>query len=109
MTEQPPNNRRSPRRIVRRAVMALAIVVLLPVWYVGAWLAYSRAAQEELMPYPVQSGLAPLFRPAVAYADSEWPGALLLSNLWWKLNESPNGTLGSIDGITIAPARSGYP
>src|SRR5262245_49077867 len=26
-----------PRRIVRRAVIALAVVVLLPVWYVASW------------------------------------------------------------------------
>lgn len=105
-TDAMPTTRR--RRISRRAVMVLAVVVLLPVLYVGAWLSYSRAAQDELMPYAVQSPLALLFRPAVAYADSEWPGALLLSTLWWRLNESPNGVLGSTDGIKIAPEHPDF-
>jgi hypothetical protein len=74
------------RRIVRRAVMALVVVVLLPVWYVGAWLAVSRAERDGLAASRTLERAYPVFVPLLRYCESDWPGADLLSRVWWKVN-----------------------
>jgi len=86
------------RRIVRRAVMALAVVVLLPVWYVGSWLAISRAQRDRLIHPRTAQKISPAFRPIVDYCDTELPGSNTLRRLWWYLNPYTNGKEPSLFG-----------
>ena len=84
-----PTTRR--RRIVRRAVMPLAILPLLLSGYVGSWLVFSMAAQANLVPLGIGSTVVPLFGPLVRYSESDWPGAVQLRALWWRLNRGDDG------------------
>jgi hypothetical protein len=61
----------SRRRIVRRTVMALAVVVLLPVWYVAAWLAVSRAAGDGLISRRTVQSVHVYQLPLYEYADAD--------------------------------------
>jgi hypothetical protein len=75
------------RRIVRRAVMAVAAFVLLPVGYVALWLAVSAAAGNGLIGEGVARSLRPVFLPLILYCDDmSRPGACRLSELWWRTN-----------------------
>jgi len=71
------------RRIIRRAVMALAVVVLLPVWYVGTWLVLSRAAREDMIDGSMTAQIRPAFVPLIWYCNSDLAGAELLHDIWW--------------------------
>jgi hypothetical protein len=74
------------RRIVRRAVMALAVVLLLPVWYVAAWLAVSRAAHDGMIRPATVLTIRPAFAPLITYCESELPAAAWLRGVWWRIN-----------------------
>lgn len=77
-----------PRRIVRRAVMVVAVVVLLLAWYVGSWVLWPRVCDGILY------GRAPtlvaainrFFDPITSYSQSGCPGSDVLSRLWWWAN-----------------------
>jgi hypothetical protein len=71
------------RRIVRRTVLALAAVVLLPLWYVAAWLAVSKVTHEGLIKTSIAQSLRPLFVPILNYTDANLPGASLLHRAWY--------------------------
>src|SRR5262245_60471502 len=81
-----PQRMKNSRRIVRRAVMALAVVVL-PVWYVAAWLAVSRATHDGFISGPMAARLAPVFAPIRHYAGRySGPGSRELYDAWWAVN-----------------------
>jgi hypothetical protein len=65
------------RRIVRRAVIAVAVVVLLPVGYVGSVATICILANADALPTVVHN--SPLAHAYVApvewYMESDWPGA----------------------------------
>jgi hypothetical protein len=96
MAEQPTRK----RRIVRRAVVALAVVVLLSSGYVFAWLIVSRAAHDGYLG-PVHVRIArPMFDPLVRFCETDLPAANALCALWWNVNprliRSSRGQLESI-------------
>jgi hypothetical protein len=64
-----------PRRIVRRAVLVFAGVVLLPVWYVAAWLAVSRAERDGHITYYIGGQIRPAFSPLLSYSEANLPGS----------------------------------
>jgi hypothetical protein len=79
-----PSNR--PRRIVRWVLLTLTAVVLLPFWYVGAWLVVSRAdCGGHISPAFVQK-LRPAFVPLLTYCSSDLPGSRTLCRIWWRVN-----------------------
>jgi hypothetical protein len=70
-----PTTRR--RRIVRRAAIAVAVVALLPVWYVSAALTITVAHAAGWIPgrYMIQgSTIQVVFRPLNAYTEANLPG-----------------------------------
>jgi hypothetical protein len=71
------------RRIARRVVLTVATIVLLPVWYVAAWLAVSKATHEGLIKSSTAKVLRPVFAPVLNYTDAELPGASLLHRVWY--------------------------
>lgn len=74
------------RRVVRRIALTLAAVVLLLVWYVGAWLTVSRAEHDRMITAATARKVRPAFVPILKYCDSDLPGAGFLSHLWWSVN-----------------------
>jgi len=74
------------KRFARRAVLALAVVVLLLGWYVGAWLAVSRAAHDNWIRYPTAETAHWAFEPIVRYCHTDYLGADALCDLWWTIN-----------------------
>jgi len=79
-----PTTRR--RRIVKRAVMALAGVVLLPVWYVLAWLTWPTIERNSVMSVP---DAAPLFVPIERYCEADLPGSSTLRKWDYEVNTKP--------------------
>lgn len=79
------------RRITRRAVMTLAVVVLPPVWYIGAWLAVSLAAREfTCSSETTYYYLRPAFEPLMWYCATDLPGSTSLNDAWWFVVEPQN-------------------
>jgi hypothetical protein len=103
------------------------VVVLLPVWYVGAWLTASKVVQVALSPrfrmpplelrdtssLPPASPppglietnclrIAPAFRPLVAYSASDMPGNDILRRLWWWTVPTFEHGSGSIHAPSLA-------
>ena len=64
-----------PRRIVRRAVMVLAVSVLLPVAYLGSAMTLSLAAHTSWMPPAVKKLVGGYVIPAAWYINSDLTGA----------------------------------
>src|SRR5262245_60193839 len=79
-----------PRRIVTRAVMVVAVVVLLEVGYVSAWIAATKASDYGTV--SDAEFFLPVFRPLIQYADSDLPGGTALSDLWWLANRDKIGS-----------------
>lgn len=77
-----------PRRIIRRAVTALAVVVLLPVWYVGAWLVWPRIGDGSLYGRTptLVAAINRFFEPLDSYILTGNPGSDELNRLWWWAN-----------------------
>ena len=63
------------RRIVRRAVMALAVVVLLPVLYVGSIISASFAWGAGWLPGGMSPVLEAVNAPLIWYCESAYPGS----------------------------------
>jgi len=74
------------RRTVRRSMLAVAAVVLLPVWYAAAWLIVSRAAHDGVISGNTVMTVRPAFVPIKRYCDADFPGGTVLRDLWWKFN-----------------------
>lgn len=76
------------RRIVRRAVMALAVVVPLVAEYVSAWLCWARYRIDVYWEVPsnVVTTIDHCFDPIHWYTRNDYPGSDTLSRLWWKFN-----------------------
>ena len=66
-------------------------VVLLPVWYVGAWLALSRLTHDGIINGGLAATLAPAFSSVRQYSGSELPGSHVLYDVWWTTNPLPPG------------------
>jgi len=74
-----PTTRR--RRIVRRAVMALAVVVLLASGYVGLWLTCCFAYGAQLTPSWADTPMRVVFAPIALYTSSRYPGSSGVSEI----------------------------
>lgn len=74
------------RRIVRRAVMGLAAVVLLVLSYPSAWIVMPRLAKVTGSPYLAQINSSLLFRPIWTYIQEQRPGSAVLMNLYLRVN-----------------------
>jgi hypothetical protein len=84
--------------------MALTVVALLPVGYVGAWLMVSRANYEGLFANPTAAKIAPVFAPIVNHCHAQRPGCRLLSQLWWKVNPPQEVQAGGMPFLTSPTA-----
>jgi len=80
--------RTTHRRIVRRAVIALAGVVLLLGWYIGAWVCWPRiwAISYYRFPSGTLATIDRCFVPILWYTRTSYPGSRELSSLWWTVN-----------------------
>jgi len=87
------------RRTVRRVALCIAAVLLLPVWYVAAWLAVSRAAHDGYISVNSVAMVRPVFVPLKSYCDAKRPGGAVLRDLWWTVNDSPGSSDPFISGI----------
>jgi hypothetical protein len=74
------------RRNTRRVALTLSALLLLPVWYAGAWLGVSRAVKARLISKNTAHSIRPVFEPIISYTDSDRPGSEFLFQMWWKLN-----------------------
>ena len=101
MAEQPSRK----RRFVRRVVLAVAIPVLLLLWYVGMWLAVSRAEHDGYIGSATAKSVRPAFVPLISYCAAELPASGLLRGAWWRVyaHKAIVGAEGEILGYT-APA-----
>jgi hypothetical protein len=81
-----------PRRIIRRAVIAVAGTMLLLSGYVTAWLV-SRAYGAGLLSSPAGAVIGPAFAPIKRYCDAELPGGIFLRDLWWTVSPIPRHAL----------------
>jgi hypothetical protein len=73
-------------RILRRALIAVAIPAFLLASYISAWLAVSWTTQQGIIRRTTASQVAPAFKPVMWYCGRPLPGSHLLSDLWWVLN-----------------------
>jgi hypothetical protein len=89
------------RRIVRRVGLGVTAVLLLPVWYVAAWLVVSRAAHDRIISAETTMKMRPAFRPIKLYCDADLPGGAALRDLWWKVNPTPEA-----DGVFFSGIRA---
>jgi hypothetical protein len=74
------------RRTLRRALLVLAAIVLLPVVYVASWLGVSRAVNTGLVSVGVGETLRPAYKPLILYCDLKKPGTDTLHRLWWSVS-----------------------
>ncbi|MFO1093945.1 MAG: hypothetical protein U0992_11625 [Planctomycetaceae bacterium] len=94
-----------PRRFVRRVVMALAVAVLLPVWYVGAWLSIGWLANEGFISVTTAKMMRPAFAPILVYAESDMLGAEAIAAAYWVVNPPNNTTFVSGRGWPVYSIR----
>jgi hypothetical protein len=87
------------RRFVRRVALCVSVVLLLPIWYVAAWLAVSRAAHDGYISVNSVALVRPVFVPLKSYCDAKRPGGAVLRDLWWTVNDSPESSDPFISGI----------
>lgn len=83
--------------------MALAVVVLLSGWYVGAWLTVSRAAVHGIILPSTAESTRPLFRPLIAYCESDILGSDLMAAMWRKMNPPTSIAAGTFIVIGTPP------
>jgi hypothetical protein len=70
----------------RRMVIA-AMLVLLPVWYVGAWFAVSKAGSSgSNVVRTAAVAMSPVFMPIRCYSRAALPGSTWLIEQWWKMH-----------------------
>jgi hypothetical protein len=78
---------RPKRRTVGRVL--LAVVVLLPAWYVAAWLGVSLAVNHGIVGAGAGEAVRPAFKPLILYCDLRKPGSDTLHRLWWTVSANP--------------------
>ncbi|MFO1095949.1 MAG: hypothetical protein U0992_21980 [Planctomycetaceae bacterium] len=83
MTEPTAERPRKRRRFLKWIVIAF---LLSPIWYVAAWLMAGIAWKRMYIPPGYVPHVVTLFRPLMAYADSEMYGADLLQRAFCKLH-----------------------
>jgi hypothetical protein len=98
MTEQPPERPTKKRRLRWIAVT----ILLLPVWYVASWLLAAKALANRYIPKEYATTVVVPFKPLIAYANSDAPGAsplsrLFLSVIWDDFYHSPSYKLSGLD------------
>lgn len=88
------------RRVVRCAWISAAVLILLPVWYVSAWLTVSRAERDRYISKTTAWTVRPAFAPLLDYCKSDLPGSKLLGRIWWSVNPPVflSGSFGSGGG-----------
>lgn len=93
---EPSQKRRSRNRL---AILA-AVLLLLPAYYVGTWLAVSKAATHHLIGFRVTSAVRSAFVPLIDYCNSDKPGARCLSRIYWWVNtrREANGRVSTVGG-----------
>jgi hypothetical protein len=98
-----------PRRIVRRAVMALVVVVLLTSGYVssylGSWWLAGRATIDQNQLFKLRETV---FYPLELYCLQEWPGGhrLRVTAMWCLVRGSGKSvTFGEVDRAVSKVAR----
>lgn len=74
-----------PKRRRRLGAWIAVTVLLLPVWYVGTWLLCALAISRGYVAASYGQYAAPLFRPLIAYANSEMYGAEGLQRLYCRV------------------------
>ncbi|MFO1092594.1 MAG: hypothetical protein U0992_04665 [Planctomycetaceae bacterium] len=67
-----------PRRIIKRAVMALAVVVALPVWYVGSVMCLGFAIGAGWVSTSPPAIVIAALMPIDWYLRSRYPGSELI-------------------------------
>ena len=66
-------------RIVRRAVMVIAVVVVLTGWYVSSYMSLNWCVGRQLVSLTTFDTLVEtVFRPITEYRNSDWPGSQTL-------------------------------
>jgi len=80
MTDVPTTRR--PRRIVRRAVLAIVGVVLLVSGYVGSYFAAEWLAGHDAI--PTGAPLSRVYAPLMLYERSDLPGSV---EFFWLIRE----------------------
>lgn len=94
-------------RVRRRTLFALAVVVLLPAWYVATWIVVSRAAHKGTISRTTAATIRPAFVPILSYCDSSLPASDALVSLWWDVNE-PGHRSWSLDvSMEVEPLSPG--
>lgn len=87
MSENTGMSKLPRRRVVRRAVMALAGCVLLLVWYVGSWTILPHALDAGIISFDTWFSLEDTaYAPVHMYREAAWPGASLLDDLWYEVD-----------------------
>jgi hypothetical protein len=66
--------------------MVLAVVVWLPVWYVGSWIAVARLTDAGFISLTTAKMVRPAFVPIQLYCESTMPGAETLTQVYWSVN-----------------------
>lgn len=100
------------RRIVKCAWISAAVLMLLPVWYVSAWLTVSRAEHDGHISITTAQKIRPAFAPLLDYCESELPASGLLRHIWWSVNPpvvlktTPSRGRGAFGRIWLIPALS---
>jgi hypothetical protein len=86
---------RRRRRIVRSAVIATVVVVMLPAWYVGSYglVNWNAGSGRVVLPYAIDLD-GPLFAPVSWYIKSELPGSGTVDDFatWCLLNGAGHPT-----------------
>lgn len=100
----------------RRIALTIAAVILLPVWYVLAWLTISRAERDGHISLALAKKFQPAFVPLLSFCESELPGAGVLGHVFWSVNpprivrgSENNGEIGFLKWWmhpTLAPPRT---
>lgn len=84
-------------------MITLAVVLMLPVWYVAAWLAVSRVARQGFVSGTVAANVSPAFAPIRRYSGSDLPGGHWLYSSWWRMNRPPSGWFQAAPNMAFAP------
>jgi hypothetical protein len=73
----------------KRRLVIVAILVLLPVWYVGAWFALSKAGSSGSNAFrAIAVAISPVFKRIGWYCRADLPGSTWLIKEWWKMHRA---------------------
>jgi hypothetical protein len=77
-----PAERPNKRRTLRRVAVCIAVLLMIPIWYVTAWLSCAVAFNRGYVGVGYGNYALPLFAPLTAYANSGMYGADGLQRLY---------------------------